>query len=50
MVAFEVDALLSAANVSRNLSDDTTDLGVARDLIALQLGSAQREDRADSSS
>jgi AcrR family transcriptional regulator len=39
MVAFEVDALLSAANVSRNLSDETAPLAVARDLIALRLAS-----------
>lgn len=45
MLAFEVDALLSAANVSRNLSDDTAALAVARDLIALRLGSAQRQGR-----
>jgi AcrR family transcriptional regulator len=38
MVAFEVDALLSAANVDRNLADDTTALDAARDLIALRLG------------
>jgi AcrR family transcriptional regulator len=38
MLAFEIDALLSAANVSRNLSDDTTPLSAARDLIALRLG------------
>lgn len=50
MVAFEVDALLAAANVSRNLSDDTAALAVARDLIALRLGSAQRQGGADWSS
>jgi hypothetical protein len=50
MVAFEVDALLSAANVSRNGSDDAAALAVARDLIARRLGSAQREDGGDSSS
>jgi hypothetical protein len=38
MVAFEIDALLTAANISRNLSDDTTPLAVARVLIALRLG------------
>jgi AcrR family transcriptional regulator len=37
MVAFEVDALLSAANVSRNLGDDTAPLDAARDLIAMRL-------------
>jgi AcrR family transcriptional regulator len=38
MVAFEVDALLAAANVSRNLTDDTTPLERARSLIAFRLG------------
>jgi AcrR family transcriptional regulator len=38
MVAFEVDALLAAANVSRNLTDDTTPLALARTLIAFRLG------------
>jgi AcrR family transcriptional regulator len=38
MLAFEIDALLSAANVSRNLSDDTTPLALTRALIALRLG------------
>ena len=38
MVAFEIDALLSSANVSRNLSDDTTPLDMARALIDLRLG------------
>jgi AcrR family transcriptional regulator len=38
MVAFEVDALLTAANVSRNLTDDTKPLAEARTLIALRLG------------
>jgi AcrR family transcriptional regulator len=37
-LAFEIDALLSAANVDRNLSDDTTPLSMARDLITLRLG------------
>jgi AcrR family transcriptional regulator len=39
-LAFEIDALLAAANVSRNLGDDTTALAVARSLIALRLGVA----------
>ncbi len=39
MLAFEIDALLAAANVSRNLSDDTAPLAVARALISLRLGS-----------
>jgi AcrR family transcriptional regulator len=38
VLAFEIDALLSAANVSRNLGDDTGPLTMARDLIALRLG------------
>jgi AcrR family transcriptional regulator len=37
MLAFEVDALLAAANVARNLSDDTGPLEVSRSLIALRL-------------
>jgi AcrR family transcriptional regulator len=37
LVAFEIDALLAAANVSRNLSDDTAPLDLARSLIALRL-------------
>jgi hypothetical protein len=40
MLAFEIDALLSAANVSRNFRDDTTPLDVARSVIALRLGGA----------
>jgi hypothetical protein len=38
MVAFEIDALLAAANVSRNLTDDTAPLDRARSLIDLRLG------------
>jgi AcrR family transcriptional regulator len=38
MLAFEIDALLAAANVSRNLSEAATPLAVARSLIALRLG------------
>jgi len=38
MLAFEIDALLAAANVARNLSDDTTPLATARELITLRLG------------
>jgi hypothetical protein len=37
MLAFEIDALLAAANVSRNLSDETTPLDLARSLIDLRL-------------
>lgn len=40
MLAFEIDALLGAANVSRNLSDETTPLDVARAVIGLRLGDA----------
>ncbi|MBO0746728.1 MAG: TetR/AcrR family transcriptional regulator [Acidimicrobiaceae bacterium] len=38
MVAFEIDALLGAANVSRNLTDDLAPLTAARRLIDLRLG------------
>jgi AcrR family transcriptional regulator len=38
MLAFEIDALLAAANVARNLSDDAGPLEVAHSLIALRLG------------
>jgi len=38
MLAFEIDALLSAANVDRNFTDDTAPLAAARSLIALRLG------------
>ena len=41
LLAFEIDALLAAANVSRNLGDDTTALALARSLIALRLGTAE---------
>lgn len=41
MLAFEIDALLAAANVARNLSDDTKPLAMARELIALRLRGAQ---------
>ena len=37
MVAFEVDALLAAANVARNLGDSDAPLTAARDLIDLRL-------------
>jgi len=37
--AFEIDALLAAANVSRNLSDDVAALQTARELVHLRLGS-----------
>jgi AcrR family transcriptional regulator len=37
MVAFELDALLGSANVSRNLSDDLAPLTAARRLIDLRL-------------
>jgi AcrR family transcriptional regulator len=38
MLAFEIDALLAAANVARNLTDATAPLEMARSLIALRLG------------
>jgi AcrR family transcriptional regulator len=37
LVAFEIDALLGSANVSRNLGDDDSPLALARTLIALRL-------------
>jgi hypothetical protein len=40
MLAFEIDAVLAAANVSRNLSDDIAPLAVARALIDLRLEEA----------
>jgi AcrR family transcriptional regulator len=40
LLAFEIDALLSAANVDRNFHDDTRALADARKLIALRLGGA----------
>jgi AcrR family transcriptional regulator len=40
MVAFEIDALLAAANISRNLSDDTSHLAAVRALITLRLGTS----------
>jgi AcrR family transcriptional regulator len=47
LVAFEIDALLSSANVSRNLSDDTTHLERARQLIDHRLseGGTRRRTR-----
>jgi hypothetical protein len=38
MLAFEIDALLSAANIARNFADDEEPLSRARALIALRLG------------
>jgi AcrR family transcriptional regulator len=38
-LAFEIDALLSAANTARNLADDSEPLDMIRTLIALRLGS-----------
>jgi AcrR family transcriptional regulator len=43
MVAFEIDALLGAANVSRNLTDDLAPLTAARSLIDLRLGQAHAD-------
>jgi AcrR family transcriptional regulator len=37
MLAFEIDALLAAANVARNLYDDVSALDMARTLIRLRL-------------
>lgn len=37
MLAFEIDALLASANVARNLTDDTSELDVARSLLELRL-------------
>lgn len=38
LVAFEIDALLMAANIDRNLTDAVTPLREVRSLIALRLG------------
>lgn len=38
LVAFEIDALLGAANVARNLSDDLAHLTAVRGLLAERLG------------
>jgi AcrR family transcriptional regulator len=40
MVAFEIDALLAAANIARNLSDDPAPLELVRALIEIRLGHA----------
>jgi len=45
MLAFEIDALLAAANVSRNLTDDTAVLALARELITVRLGDTAKEPR-----
>ncbi len=37
-LAFEIDALLGAANVARNLNDDESALTLAKELIQLRLG------------
>ena len=37
MIAFEIDALLAAANVTRNLTDDTRPLTMAGELIRFRL-------------
>src|SRR3954468_14804964 len=37
MLAFEIDALLASANVSRNLADDTSALDAARALLRLRM-------------
>ena len=38
LIAFEIDALLSMANVQRNITDDTAPLDDAQRLIGLRLG------------
>ncbi len=38
LLAFEIDALLSAANVDRNFHDDVRSLADARRIIGLRLG------------
>jgi hypothetical protein len=43
MVAFEIDALLAAANISRNLSDDTISLAAVHALISLRIGKAPQQ-------
>jgi AcrR family transcriptional regulator len=40
LLAFEIDAILAAANIARNLGDDPAPLAIARKLIALRLGGA----------
>jgi hypothetical protein len=45
LVAFEIDALLSSANVSRNLSDDTTHLDAARSLLKHRLAAPRASPR-----
>ena len=51
LIAFEVDALLSMANVQRNITDDAGALDDARRLIELRLGGrvprARKARRAD---
>jgi len=42
LVAFELDALLSMANVQRNITDDASALHDARTLIDLRLGGGDR--------
>jgi hypothetical protein len=47
LLAFELDALLSMANVQRNITDDVAPLDDARRLIELRLGSrAKRAGRS----
>jgi AcrR family transcriptional regulator len=38
LLAFEIDALLGAANVARNLHDDENALRIAREIVHLRLG------------
>ncbi len=42
MIAFEIDALLASANISRNLTDETAPLAFARSLISLRLAPPTR--------
>jgi AcrR family transcriptional regulator len=44
LVAFEVDALLSMANVQRNITDELSALDDARQLIRFRLGGNVRDD------
>jgi len=47
LIAFEVDALLSAANVERNLADDVGKLTVARQVIEHRLGMSNVRHKVD---
>lgn len=45
VLAFEIDAVLAAANVARNLGDDDAPLTMARDLLAVRLSSPRSRRR-----